>query len=153
MDKRVNDILALGRLGRETDRARDTVELAVKCADENGDSVFDTCHWLAGMYREGNGVAYHVLDRFEVTQSQIDDAIGSRERITSSAFRVDDDVRALLDGAFAAADEMSHAYIGTEHLLIGATVDGTKSTLLLADLGLNPRDVENEVFRLLRLPD
>ena len=155
MDKRVTDIFMLGRPGRETDRARCTVELAVKCADEFGDAVFDSCHWLAGMYREGNGVAYHVLDNLGVTQSQIDDSIRSRERHTAPSFRVANDIRLLLDGAFAAAAEMSHSYIGTEHLLIGATADGTRSALLFGDLGLDPRNVENEVFYLLghRLSD
>lgn len=154
MNKRVDDILALGRSGRETDRARDTVELALACAEELGDDVFDSCHWLAGMYREGKGVAYHVLNQFKVTQSQIDDSLRSRERRTALTFQVDDDTRTVLDAAFNAANEMSHSYIGTEHLLIGATADGTRSAMLLASLGLDPRDVENEVFCLIghRLP-
>ena len=101
------------------------------------------------MYREGNGVAYHVLADFGVTQSQLDDALRSRGRQTTSGFEIDSDIRSVLDAAFAAAGEMSHNYIGTEHLLIGATADGTKSAILLAGFGLNPRDVENEVFCLL----
>lgn len=154
MNARVHDILALGRPGHETDRARKTIELALKCADELGDNMFDSCHLLAGLYREGNGVAYHVLSNFEVTQLQIDDSLKSRERLTAPAFQIDEDLRVVFDFAFAAADEMSHRYIGTEHLLIGATADGTKSAKLITALGLSPRDVENEVFYLLghRLP-
>ncbi len=149
MNKRLDDILAFGHPGRETDRARNTIELAVKCADELGDNVFDSCHLIAGLYREGNGVAYHVLNNLGVKRSQIDSALEARERAKSEDFRIDDDIRKVLNAAFAAASEMSHSYIGTEHLLIGATTDGSKSALLIAELGQNPRDVKNDVFDLL----
>ncbi len=154
MNKRVKDIIALGRPGRETDRARKCISLGVECADQVGDNVFDSCHLLAGLYREGRGVAYHVLNNFEVTPEEIDDSLNARERTVATEFRIDPDISAVLDAAFAAASEMSHSYIGTEHLLIGATADATKSAQLLTDLGHSPRDVENEIFYLLghRLP-
>ncbi|MEX1027249.1 MAG: Clp protease N-terminal domain-containing protein [Candidatus Paceibacterota bacterium] len=154
MNKRIQDILALGRAGHETDRARDCIALGIKCADELGDNVFDSCHLLAGLYREGNGVAYHVLDNFDVTRSQIDAALATRERSSATDFRLDADIATVFDGVLAAASEMSHSYIGTEHLLIGATADTTKSAQLLTSFGLSPRDIENEVFYLLghRLP-
>lgn len=154
MKTRLDAILALGRPGRETDRARTSVEFALACANELGDNIFDSCHLRAGLCRQGNGVAYHVLNNFGVMRTQIDDWLGARERAVAPAFRNGEDVQTFFEAAFDAAHEMSHSYIGTEHLLIGATVDGTKSAQLIAELGLNPRDVENEVHYLLghRLP-
>lgn len=149
MKTRFDAILALGRPGRETDRARTSLEHSLACADELGDNIYDSCHLLAGLYREGSGVAYHVLNHFGVMQTEIDDWLGARERAVAPAFQTDEDVQILFDAAFAAAHEMSHSYIGTEHLLIGATVEGTKSAQLITELGLNPRDVENEVYCLL----
>ena len=154
MNTRVHDIVAMGRPGYETDRARKAIELGLKCVDELGDNVFDSCHLLAGLYREGNGVAYHVLNNLDVTRTQINDSLRLLERLTAHEFQVDKDLRVVFDSAFAAADEMSHRYIGTEHLLIGATAHGTKSAELITTWGLSPRGVENEVFFLLghRLP-
>lgn len=149
VNKRVREVLALGRPGKETDRARTTVELGVKCADELGDSAFDSCHLLAGLYREGKSAAYHVLNRFDVTQTQIDNALVSREHTTSATFKIDDDIRTLLNAALAAADEMSHRRIGTEHLLIGTAADGTQSAKLLTGIGVSPNEVTNAVFALL----
>lgn len=149
MDKRVHEVLALGRPSHETNRLRKVVALSVECADELGDSVLDSRHLLAGIFREGASVAYHVLNKLDVTQAQIDNALVSGEHATADAFQIDDDIRTLLDAACAAADEMSHRHIGTEHLLIGAAVDGTKSGRVLAGIGLSPSDVTNEVFAIL----
>ena len=149
MDTRIQNILALGRPGRETDRARNCFSLAMQCVDELGDNEFDSCHLLSGLYREGNGVAYHVLKNFTVTQRQIDDALRSRTRSTIGEFQIHSDMKVVLDAAFAAAREMSHNYIGTEHLLIGATSETVAAAKILVGFGLSPNDVQNEVYRLL----
>lgn len=149
LDTRVDAILALGHPGRETVRVRDTVAHAITCANELGDNFVDTCHLLAGLYREGNGVAYHVLNTLGVTRTEIDDWLVRRDFPAGPACLADDDIRTLFNAALAAAGQMSHSYIGTEHLLIGATADGTKSSLLISDLGLVPLDIENEVLHLL----
>ena len=149
MDTRTQAILALGRLGRETDRARNCVSLAVLCADELGHSEFDSCHLLSGLYREGNGVAFHVLKDFAVTQRLIDDKLRSRHQSTTVEFQINSEMKVVLDTAFAAAREMAHHYIGTEHLLIGAMSDHASSARMLMGVGIEPHDVRNEVYNLL----
>ncbi len=149
MDTRLQKILALGNPGRETDRALKCLLLAIQCLDANGDIEFDSCHMLSGLYHEGNGVAFHVLKNLGVTQVKIDDTLRSRERSTGAYFRISGDMKIVLDAAFAAAREMHHNYIGTEHLLIGATSDGVAAATMLRAFGLSPDDVQNDVYELL----
>ena len=149
MNRRIQDILALGRPERETERARNCIALAVECADELGDNEVNSCHLLSGLYREGNGVAFHVLKNFSVTQEQIAGALRGRERSVAKQFQINIDIKTVLDAAFAAADEMFHNYIGTEHLLIGATSDATESAKMLTGFELSPSEVASEVFHLL----
>lgn len=149
MDTRIQQVLALGNLGRETDRARKCVSLALQCADELGDHDFDSCHLLSGLFREGNGVAFHVLKCFGITQRQIDEQLRTRDRLKADEFQINGDMKVALDSAFAAAREMSHTYIGTEHLLIGATCENVGAAKMLVGFGLSPREVRDEVYQLL----
>lgn len=150
MDPRIRDILALGQPGRETDRAIETVALGVRCADEFGDRHVDSCHLLSGLYREPDGIAHRVLDGLGITLQQIDDAISKRERISTDAgFTIDNDLELVFSNAFAAADEMWHSYIGTEHLMIGVVADGTKSAKLLNEFGFTSAQVTKDVHDIL----
>lgn len=149
MDTRLMRILALGCPGRETDRARKCLSLAIRCLDEVGDMEFDSCHILSGLCREHVGVAFHVLKNVGVTQGMIDDKLRRREGSRGGDFRMADDTRIVLDAAFAAAREMNHNYIGTEHLLIGATSEGVGAAMMLRAFGLSPDDVQNDVYELL----
>jgi ATP-dependent Clp protease ATP-binding subunit ClpA len=149
MDTRVQNILALGQPGRETDRARNCIALAIECADELGNQEFDSCHLLSGLYREGKGIAFHVLKHFAVTQRQIDDTLRSRQTSTSDQFQINRDIKDVLNAAFAAAREMSHTYIGTEHLLIGATSENVGAAKMLIGFGLSLSDVQIEVYHWL----
>ena len=149
VDTRVQSILALGHLGRETDRARNCVALAVECADELGDREFDSGHLLSGLYREGNGVAYHILKHFDITQRQIEDILRSRHRSNPEEFQINKEMKVVLEAAFAAARGMSHNYIGTEHLLIGAASENVAAAKLLLAFGLSPKDVQMAVYNLL----
>ena len=149
MDIRAENILALGRPGRETDRARRCVSLAIQCLDEIGDIEFDSRHMLSGLCREGNGVAFHVLKNCGVTGRKIDETRRSRERSTSGDFQINSDMKTVLAAAFVAAKEMHHNYIGTEHLLIGATSEGTEAARMLLGFGLSPDEIQNDVYTLL----
>lgn len=150
MDPRVRDILAIGRPGRATDRASETIALGVRCADELGDQHFDSCHLLSGLYREPDGIAHHVLCGLGITLQQIDDAIFKREHVSvDSGFTIDEELELVFADAFAAADEMWHSYIGTEHLMIGVVADGTKSARLLNEFGFTSAQVTKDVHDIL----
>ena len=124
--------------------------LGVECAERFGDSQFDSCHLLSGAHREGRGVAHAVLNSFGITQMQIDNAIDVRRgTVRNESFEINDDICIVLSVAFTAADKMAHKFIGTEHLLVGMTADGTNSAALLTDLGLAPVEVTVDVFNLL----
>lgn len=148
-DTRIRDVLALGRPNRATDRATEAIALGLRFADDTGDTRFDSRHLLSGLFREPEGVAHFALQNLNVTQHQIDGAVRSAARSRNPSFTIDDDIKTVLSGAFAAADEMSHSYIGTEHLLIGAVADGTKSAEFLASVGLARSVVTKEVHDIL----
>ncbi|MCU0721304.1 MAG: hypothetical protein MUC83_16455, partial [Pirellula sp.] len=60
-----------------------------------------------------------------------------------------DEVGAAFDAAVNSLRLLGHNYLGTEHLLIGLTTSGLKSSQSLDRLGLDPQLVRKEVFSLI----
>ncbi|NNE00055.1 MAG: hypothetical protein HKN47_22270 [Pirellulaceae bacterium] len=166
MNSPLEDIIALGQPARYTDRAVETFSLGLRCAAEIGDDCFDSAHLLSGLAREPDGVAHHILANLGVDQGQIDDRLRRRhdrriERKESQsetdelsdetvASRINErDLQRVLDETTRAAKSLGHRYMGTEHLIIGATVTGTQSANVLSSLGITRGAVTKEVYDLL----
>jgi ATP-dependent Clp protease ATP-binding subunit ClpC len=121
---------------RFTERARRVIFFAQQEAARVGQCHVDTQHLLLALLREEDNVACLVLSRLGVDLEQVRAAIepltsgGSGEsggdmQLTAAAKRV-------IDLAYDAARRLNHAYIGTEHLLLGliALTDGLTARVL-----------------------
>lgn len=146
MDQRASKILSFGRAECTTDRTRRSVELAVQAADEMGDTAIDSCHLLCGLFREGHGIAYHVLDNLGLTHELLNEALSSRRR--GSADSAGKDVLTAMNAAVDGYTRFAHRHFGTEHVLLGVVADGTQSASLLSDLKIAPEAVVHEVLGL-----
>lgn len=137
---------------RVTNRTRKVFDIASRLAAVSVLRVVDTNHLLLGCFREGTGVAFHVLDHFAVSQKSLEAVCGlmiepNNESMLANEF--DDEVRVAFDAAVDALRLLGHNYFGTEHLLIGLTTSGLKSSQSLQRLGKEPQLLRNEVFSLL----
>jgi ATP-dependent Clp protease ATP-binding subunit ClpA len=113
---------------RFTDRARRTVVLAQEEARGLNHNYIGTEHILLGLVREGDGVAARVLDRFGVTPA------GTREEVTARVGVGNQEppkkipftprAKKVLELALREALQLSHNYIGTEHILLGLIQEG-----------------------------
>ncbi|GII05703.1 Clp protease N-terminal domain-containing protein [Planobispora takensis] len=90
-----------------TDRARKALEAAGREARILGDDHPTSRHLLAGLARRDDSVAVMVLTRLGV------DAGRTRIRAPEA------DLRSIVGQARLQAAGLGHAYIGTEHLLLG----------------------------------
>jgi ATP-dependent Clp protease ATP-binding subunit ClpC len=127
---------------RFTDRARSVVDVSRDEAARLGHTYLGTPHILLGMIAEGKGVAAAILKNMDVNASEVEVRVVD----DSTDLLLDD----LADAAYLQATRLGHNYIGTEHLLLGLlTLPSTRASGILTSLGVQPRDVCNEVFALL----
>ena len=99
------------------------MELANKQAERFGHDYIGTEHILLGLVQEGSGVAANVLANLNVRLSDIRHAV--EELIIAGASNTKDKLQLALESksviasAMAAAQELNHNHIGSEHLLLG----------------------------------
>lgn len=143
-----------------TDRGRRIMHLANCEAKRLNHEFIDTYHVLFGLLEEGNGVAANVLKNMGLTIQRLRDS-GSiylpagPEMVTMGMMPRTPRVKAAIDRAANEASQLGHAFIGTEHLLLGLLDDDAKSSVAVAVLEYNaipPTRVRAEVLALLDQP-
>ena len=83
-----------------------------------------TEHILLGLIREGEGVAAAVLTNLDVDLEQVHERVEELVRKGKATIALGDlpytsRAKKVLEFAMAEARELSHSYVGTEHLLLG----------------------------------
>src|SRR5205809_1237187 len=142
---------------RFTDRARKVMQLANHGAQRFNHEYIGTEHILLGLVKEGSGVAANVLKNLDVDLRKIrleveeivqtgpggDQAVLGRLPHTPRAKKV-------IEYSVEEARNLSHNYVGTEHLLLGLLreQEGVAAQVLM-NLGLKLEDVREEVLNLL----
>ena len=138
---------------RVTDRLRHAIELSWDFAARTNSERFDTRHLLFGLFAKASGVAYHILNKFGVTERTLESlcnsSVGLEKPKIQRILDVDTEVRTAIDETVNSARSFNHNYYGTEHLLIGLTVDGLTSFVIMKNLGLDPYSVRTKVLALL----
>jgi len=141
-----------------TDRARRAMALANQEAQRLAHDHIGTEHLLLGLVKEDSGMAAVVLRDFKLDLTTVRRTV---ERLTHGPSKSPillgpeqtSRIRRVLDHASQEARDLSHNYIGTEHLLLGLLnePEGTAARAL-ADLSLKVDDVRAAVLRLLGKP-
>ena len=112
-----------------TPRAQQVLALARKEADRFNHNYVGTEHVLLGLIKLGQGVAVNVLERMglelDTVRSEVEKQVGSGpEQTTSSQIPYTPRVKKVLNLANKEAKQLSHSYVGTEHLLLGLLREG-----------------------------
>ncbi len=138
-----------------TERARIAISEAHDTACSLGHRYIGSEHLIAGLVKEGSGVAAKVLEKFDISEEKIIDKIneltGSNESFsTETELPLTPRSKRILQLAAMEARNMGHSYIGTEHILMAVLRDGDSVGIrVLVSLGLDINRVYQEIVNSL----
>jgi hypothetical protein len=139
-----------------TERVRKVLGMAREEAARLHHEYVGTEHILLGLVREGEGVAATVLQNLSVELDEIQQKIeetvknGKAGQTTGPDLPYTSRAKKVLELAMAEARELHHAYVGTEHLLLGLLREERGiAAQVLGDAGITIDNARNEVLRIL----
>ena len=138
---------------RFTERARRVVVLAQEEARQLNHSYIGTEHLLLGLTRDDEGVAAQALRELEIRQDavreQVTEIIGRGERPPSGHIPFTPRAKKVLELSLRESLQLSHSYIGTEHILLGLAGEGEGvGAQVLVKLGGSLSRVRDKVIEL-----
>src|SRR5678810_37354 len=139
-----------------TERVRKVLAMAREEAERLRHEYVGTEPILLGLIREGEGVAAAVLQNLSVDldeiQQKIEDTVkkGKASQTTGPDLPYTSRAKKVLELAMSEARELSHSYVGTEHLLLGLLREEKGiAAQVLTDAGVNLDAARAETLRLL----
>jgi hypothetical protein len=142
---------------RFTDRARKVMQLANREAERFNHENIRSEHVLAGLIKEGGGVAAHVLKTLGVdlhkTRLEFERLVQRGPDIVHiGKLPLTQQVKKIVEYSIEEARNLNHNYVGTEHILLGLLreQEGVAAQVLM-NLGLKVEVVRNKVLTLVAL--
>ena len=139
-----------------TERVRKVLAMAREEAARLHHEYVGTEHILLGLIREGEGVAATVLQNLSVELDEIQQKIeetvkkGKAAQTTGPDLPYTSRAKKVLELAMSEARELSHSYVGTEHLLLGLLREEKRiAAQVLTDAGVNLDAARAETLRIL----
>ncbi len=133
-----------------TEKANKALNLAIDSAERMGHTYVGSEHILLGLLREGNGVAYAVLDELGVKSDTIADfikekiGVGIRTTVTTDDFTPR--TKRILQISVVQAARLGHNYVGTEHILIAIIEESDSYAVrFLNELGIKEQEILNKI--------
>jgi ATP-dependent Clp protease ATP-binding subunit ClpA len=139
---------------RFTDRARRVVVLAQEEARMLEHNYIGTEHLLLALIHEGEGVAAAALRALDVDldtlRREVEALVGRGQQPPKGHIPFTPRAKKVLELALRESVQLGHAYIGTEHLLLGIVREGEgPAAQVLQQRGIELNTVRQEVIRLL----
>lgn len=142
---------------RFTDRARKVMALANQEAQRFNHEYIGPEHILLGLVKEGTGVGANVLKNLNVdlrkVRLQVEMIVKSGpDMVTMGKLPQTPTAKLVIAKAIETARDLSHNYVGTEHILIAlvSVVNDTNAAReVLKNLGVEPERAKEEVISLL----
>jgi ATP-dependent Clp protease ATP-binding subunit ClpA len=139
---------------RFTDRARRVVVLAQDEARLLEHDYVDTEHILLGLIHEGQGVAAKALESLGISlqavRAQTEEIIGQGQQAPSGRIPFTPSAKKVMELSLRESLQLSHKYIGTEHILLGLIREGDGvAAQVLVKLGADLNRVRQQVIILL----
>ena len=136
-----------------TPRAQQVLQLARKEADRFNHGYVGTEHLLLGLVALGQGVAVNVLQKMgvnlESVRLEVEKAVGvGPQTKTVGNVPFTPRVKKVLALAGSEARALNHAYVGTEHILLGLLREGEGvAARVLKNLGVDLEKTRVEVMK------
>ena len=139
---------------RFTDRARRVVILAQQEARLLNHNYIGTEHILLGLIHEHEGVAAKALESLDISlesvRGQVEEIIGQGAKPPDGHIPFTPRAKRVLELSLREALQLSHNYIGTEHVLLGLIREGEGvAAQVLVKLGADLARVREQVVHLL----
>ena len=140
---------------RYTERARRVLFFARYESSQLGHLSIETEHLVLGLLRENNGITRRIFERRHIGLEDLRQDIEGRRPVqeklpTSVEIPFSTDTKRALHFAAEEADRLNHAYIGTEHLLLGILrVPESVAASILMDRGFRVEAVREDIVELL----
>ena len=137
------------------ERAKRVIAFAQDEAQRFKHSYIGPEHLLLGLAREREGVAGAVLESVGATLPRLRTALElviGRGQTTDENLVLSETTKSSISKARVEARELGHAYIGTEHLLLGLVRGGGMPMALLRSLEIDPDRVRDEVIATMGQP-
>ena len=138
-----------------TERARIAISDAHDTACELGHGYLGSEHIVAGLVKEGSGVAAKLLEKYGVTYDNTVDKIkeltGYGEKLDmQTELALTPRTKRILQLSAIEARNMGNSYIGTEHILMAILRDGESvGVKVLTALGVNINDTYSDIVSAL----
>jgi ATP-dependent Clp protease ATP-binding subunit ClpC len=138
-----------------TDRVRKVLAMARDEAIRLQHDYVGTEHILLALIREGEGVAAAVLSNLNADLDQIHEGIEESVKKGKATIALGDlpyttRAKKVLEFSMAEAREMSHSYVGTEHLLLGLLREEKGiAAQVLNSMGISLEDARAETLKVL----
>src|SRR6476659_5372545 len=139
-----------------TERVRKVLAMAREEAARLHHEYVGTEHILLGLIREGEGVAATVLQNLSVELDEIQQKIeetvkkGKAAQTTGPDLPYTSRAKKVLELAMSESRDLNHAYVGTEHLLLGLLREEQGiAAQVLTDAGVNLDAARAETLRIL----
>ncbi len=143
----------MASMERFTQRARRVLSLAHKEAERMKHAQIGTEHLLLGLLLDQGGIAGRVLRELGL---DIESVLSITERMTGfgeysgDALALSQGTQRVLELAVEEARNLSHHYIGVEHILLGLVTYGKGvANDVLAELGLTPDQIRRQTLRVM----
>ena len=140
---------------RFSDRARKVMQLANQEAQRFNHEYVGPEHLLLGLIKEGTGIAANVLKNLDIDLRKVRHEVEKLVRsgpdtVTMGRLPQTPRSKKVLEYAMEEARNLSHNYVGTEHILLGLLreQEGVAAQVLM-NLGLQLEEVRREVLSLL----
>ena len=140
---------------RYTERARRVLFFARYEASQLGSVSIETEHLLLGLIREGKGLTSRIFARshlsLEAIRKEVEGRTVFREKVSTSVeIPFSAETKRVLQFAAEEADQLSHNYIGTEHLLLGILrEEQSVAATILMEKGMRLATVREDIVALL----
>lgn len=131
-------------------KAEKAIMLAQEIAAQMGHGYVGSEHLLAGLVKEGEGIAYQVLSDLgvesESLEKKIVELMGRGAEGDTVPQGLTPRTKKIIELAFRAAAQMGQNYVGTEHLLMGLVAENDNVALeILQALGIE----RNQLYQAL----
>ncbi|MHC5064267.1 MAG: Clp protease N-terminal domain-containing protein, partial [Planctomycetota bacterium] len=144
---------------RFTDRAKKVMSFARQEAQKFNHEYIGTEHILLGLVQEGSGVAANVLKNMTIDLEKVRHEVEKIVKtgpsmVTMGQLPFTPRAKKVLELSMEEASQLSHNYIGTEHLLLGLIKENEGiAAQVLMNLGVKLEEVREEVLEFLGASD
>ncbi len=144
---------------RFTDRAKKVMSFARQEAQKFNHEYIGTEHILLGLVQEGSGVAANVLKNMDIDLEKVRHEVEKIVKtgpsmVTMGQLPFTPRAKKVLELSMEEASQLSHNYIGTEHLLLGLIKENEGiAAQVLMNLGVKLEEVREEVLEFLGASD